>query len=60
MKQRQLGRILILIGIILSFRKAQRGNGFGGDFDNSLEILLTNTLFLGIGSIVFYREKIIN
>ena len=60
MWQRQLGRILISIGVILAFRKVQGGNGFGGNFDNSLEILLTSTLFLGIGLVLFYKGKILN
>ncbi len=48
---KKLGTTLILIGIFILFRKVEIRCGFGGCFDDSLEILLSSILVMVIGLI---------
>ncbi len=63
-KLNQIGKIIVVIGILYSFREVREFNGYGGYVVNAWEIAIVSTLIVIVGvSLILiskkYKRKII-
>ena len=55
---KKTGSIVILIGILILFQKVETHCGFGGCFDDSLDILFSSMMIMIVGIFFFYIKNL--